>query len=112
MSKTSLNEPIIQVILANGRGAIYTYTESRYKKFEANILASGFRVATKEEILKKYPGHEMIETDTKDAKENFSPSKINTNGKDAKNIEDKKAIDKEAVQKEDKEASAESDDVK
>lgn len=112
MSKTPLNEPIIQVISVNGRGAIYAYTESRYKKFEANILASGFRVATKEEILKKYPGHEMIEADKKEAKEDFPPSKINTNGKDAKTTEDKKNIDKEAVQKEDKEASAESVDVK
>ena len=112
MGKDIVTEAIVHVIKADGKGAIYNYTESRYKKFEANILASGFRLATIAEIQKRHPGHEIVEADTKDDKEVISSPKIKQNGKVTEVTEDKKVLDKEAFQKEDKEAFAESTDVK
>jgi hypothetical protein len=50
------------VYVTKGAGAeILKYTAERFKKFEKNILASGYRIATEAELLKKFNVTPVVE---------------------------------------------------
>lgn len=50
-------EEVVFVIKVTGQGGLLKYTKSRYDKFEKNIKASGYRIASRNEIEKYYDVH-------------------------------------------------------
>lgn len=69
----TVQEPNV-VWIQKGNGPICKYAEDRFKKFEANILKSGYRVLTLSEINKYLDskGLEMIEVVAEEPKEEFA----------------------------------------
>jgi hypothetical protein len=45
-------EPVVYIIKNTGRGAVLRYTQKRFQKLESSLKASGWMLATKEQIEK------------------------------------------------------------